>query len=129
MAVLISALLAIFVVAVILYPFLKGRLRPGSSPAPDSPAHHGRGGREQIYESIRTLQLEYELGSIEEGEYNDRLRSYRLQAASALREQGEMESELDQALEDEIGAARATRRSERGSHEQREGAEDEGPHA
>ena len=126
MAVLIAALLAVFVVAVIPYPFMKGRLRSRSAPVSDSSVDAGRGGREQIYESIRTLQLEYELGSIEEGEYKNRLRAYRLQAASALREQEEMESELDQALEEEIGVARATRRGERGSPEQREGPGDEG---
>ncbi len=112
MAVLIGALLAILVIGVVLYPFIKTRFRPSPRPSatPLPPVGEGlrvRVTREAIYEEIRTLQLEYELGSIEESEYRQQLRSYRLQAASALRDQERLEQELDRLLEEEILAARA----------------------
>ena len=110
MAFLIGGLLAILVIGVALYPFLKPLSRPATSSALDSAARVGRGGREAIYEEIKTLQLEYELGSIEEGEYQERLRVYRLEAAAALRDQERLEG-----LQEDILAARAMPGVERGS--------------
>jgi hypothetical protein len=63
MPVLIGALLAILVIAVVLYPFLGRRLRP--RPTADSRDRSGGGGPESIYEEIKTLQLEYDLGAVE----------------------------------------------------------------
>ena len=119
MAVLIAALLAILVIAVVLYPFIKGRFRSQtSSSTQDSTAQirsgspPNPGNRETIYEDIRTLQLEYELGSIEEREYQEGLRAYRLQAAAALRDQEQLEREIDRSLEEEILAARGLQENE-----------------
>ncbi len=88
MAVLIGVLLAILIIAVVLYPFLV-RLR--MKPAADSRDHLGDGRPEPIYEEIKTLQLEYELGAVEEEEYRKRLHVYRLRAAAALRDREEQE--------------------------------------
>ena len=86
MTVFISALLAFLVITVIIYPFIKARFHP-TSLAPDSLAQVGWGDREAIYEEIRALQLERELGSIDEPEYQEQLRAYRWQVAAALRDQ------------------------------------------
>ena len=89
MPVLIGTLLAILVIAVVLYPFLGRRLRP--RPTADSRDRSGGGGPESIYEEIKTLQLEYDLGAVEEEEYRKRLHAYRLRAAAALRDREERE--------------------------------------
>lgn len=107
MAVLIGALLTILVVAVILYPFIKGRFRSRTTPTLHPSAEVGRSTRDEIYDDIRTLRLEYELGSVDEEEYKERLQTYRSQAALAMRDQEQSESELDRSLEEEIQRARA----------------------
>ena len=120
MAVLIGVLLAILVIAVVVYPFVKARFQPrypltDASPAPAGlwPDRVDPGGREtMIYEEIRTLQLEHELGSIDESEYEEQLRAYRLQAAATLREQERTQQEIDLLMEKEIMAAREAIRSE-----------------
>ena len=90
MPILIGALLGILVIVIVLYPFLRGRVRPGPPIASDA----GPGSREPIYEDIKVLQLEYELGSIDEEEYGQRLRTYRLQAAASMRDEERLELEV-----------------------------------
>ena len=116
MSVLIGVLLALLAIAVVIYPFVKARFQPRSPLTSVPPDRVDPGGRETIYEEIRTLQLEYELGSIDEREYEEQLRAYRLQAASALREQ-----EIDLSVEREIMAARGTLRNGGGSQEGEKG--------
>ena len=112
MAVLIGALLAILAIGVILYPFLKARSRPRTSRPSDPDPGSVWAGRQGIYEEIKTLQLEYELGRIEEPEYHQRLRAFRLQAAGTLRDQEHLELEVERSLEEEILASRSLRGSE-----------------
>ena len=119
MPVLIGALLAILVIGVILYPFIRARLRTQRASTPDSPLEGLRGledgrrgfpdadGREEIYEDVKTLQLEYELGTIEDKEFQERLHAYRLRAAAVLRDQERLEQEMDRSLEEEILKARS----------------------
>ena len=110
MAVLIAALLAIFGMAVVLYPFLKARSRNDAPHRADPTQEDGPRSREAVYQAIRTLQLEYELGSIEEMEYRELLREYRIQAAEAIKREGSREGSmkegLDSSLEREIMALR-----------------------
>ena len=117
MAVLIGVLLAILVMAVVIYPFVKARFQPRSAPVAASPDRVDPEGHETVYEEIRTLQLEYELGGIDESEYEEQLRAYRLQAAAALRDQERTQQEIDLSMEKEIMAAREANRSEYGSPE------------
>ena len=110
MPVLIGALLALLVVGVVLYPFVKRRFGAGG-PCPSGPADGAgpvawRLRREEIYESIRSLQLEYEIGGVEEADYRDRLRAYRVQAAAVVREQERAEREVERLVEMEVGALR-----------------------
>ena len=114
MSVLIGALLAILVIGVVLYPFLRVRLGLGRAPGSgDRPGSDGGGARgtfrpEDVYEAIRTLQLEYELGGVEEAEYQERLRAYRIEAATALKDQDQAEREADQLLEQQVRALRGS---------------------
>ena len=114
MPVLIGILLAILTIGVILYPFLKARFRPQTNRTLGPPDQRARGDREAIYEDIRTLQLEYELGGVEERDYHERLRASRLQAAAALHAQEQKELELDRMLEEEILLLRVLRQDGNG---------------
>lgn len=102
MDVLIGALVAILSIAFLLYPFVKWRFAHHTPLRPGSPGRDGLDNREAIYDDIRMLQLEYELGTIEKQEYHERLRAYRLQAAAALRDQARLQFEVERSLEEEI---------------------------
>jgi hypothetical protein len=114
MPVLIGALLALLVVGVVLYPFVKRRFgvaspsggRPGDTAGPAA----WRLRREEIYESIRGLQLEYEIGGVEETDYRERLRAYRVQAAAVVREQELAEREVERLVERDVRALRGAGR-------------------
>ena len=113
MAIFIGALLAILSVAVILYPFFKARRTgPGTPPAMPDPAPLSDDEEpelESIYEAIRTLELEHQLGNIPLGLYREQLDSYRIQAAVTLKKQMESPArDADWVLEQEILVARAS---------------------
>ena len=110
MPVLMGALLALLVVVVVLYPFVKQRLDASASPgSPFEPSESPRTWqlrRQEIYDSIRSLELEYELGGVEEADYRESLRAYRVQAAALVREQEAAERELERLVELEVRALR-----------------------
>ena len=69
-------------------------------------------GLDSIYDSINTLELEYQLGNLPERQYREQLRAYRLEAATVIKaqlEQGAAPPEL--LLEQEVMASRAQIRS------------------
>jgi hypothetical protein len=113
MVIAISVLIALLAVGVVIYPFVKARFRPSDSRNVLSRNNETGAGaddyesREVIYEDIRTLQLDHDLGIIEEAEYRERMRAYRLQAASTLRDRERLEMEIDRQLEEEVLAARS----------------------
>ncbi len=125
MAIIIGTVLCLLSIAVLLYPFFKAS-RPGLvagtlenaglENAGDSPQE-----LESVYQAIRTLQLEHQLGRVPDGSYEDQLNTYRLEAAEILRtralaqtigkdasEDGGASAESEEAaLEREILLARA----------------------
>jgi hypothetical protein len=111
MAIIIGTLLTVLSILVVVYPFFRTRW-PGLD---DTGAAGGAYGNapdtldlDAIYDSIRTLQLEHQLGNIPEGLYQEQLRGYRLQAAAALRDQAALEArDEDWTLEEEVRVARA----------------------
>ena len=109
---LIIALLVIFSLGAITYPFLRKGTPPQHSSKIDPSGPTSRISREEIYEDIKGLQLERELGSVQDDEYRERMNTYRIQAARALQEQDREFTELDRALEEEILAARVESRSD-----------------
>ena len=111
MAIIIGTILTLLSILVLVYPFTRSRW-PGQNP--DSAANPAANNDpealdlEAIYDSIRTLQLEHQLGNIPAGLYQEQLRAYRLQAAVALRDQARLETrDEDWTLEEEIRVARA----------------------
>ena len=112
MALTIGAILALLSIAVAVYPFI-GRRFFASREAPGLPQEQESlaAQLEAIYDTLRTLQLERELGNIPDGLYREQLAAYRWQAARLLREQDRGSAAAkDQeggALEAEIRVARA----------------------
>ncbi len=110
MTILIGIILALLSLAIIMAPFIRSRSgRRGPRPSYTSEEVQTR--RENIYEEIRALQLDYQLGNIEEEEYQELMRARRLEAAALIRQQEEEEGRgrlerLDQELEQEIRAVR-----------------------
>ena len=121
MAIILGAILALLSVAVAVYPFLQRRFfGTSASGLRDASGKEGGGETpvlsddlESIYDAIRTLQLERELGNIPEGLYREQLNGYRMQAALVLRDRdgfrsGDTDPSLtDPSLEEEIKLARA----------------------
>ena len=111
MALIIGAALAVLSVAVIMYPFLKPRVRTGDHggvSAVDPAATEV----EPVYDAIRTLQLEYQLGKVPENLYLEQLAGYRLQAAGVLRQRAAQRTGYDEwLLEQKVLLARTALRA------------------
>lgn len=110
MTLIVGAALALFSLVIVAYPFLKSRLAAGSSQGPattvDAPPE-----LEPLYDAIRTLQLEYQLGKIPENLYREQLAGYRVQAAAVLRQSvEERQGEPEWVLEQEVLVTRAVLR-------------------
>ena len=114
MTLLVGAALAVFSLAIVVYPFLRSRLgsRDGGARAETRTAAPEL---ESIYDAIGTLQLEYQLGRIPEHLYREQLQGYRVQAATTLRRgMATREGDMDWLLEQEVLVARAALRSANG---------------
>ena len=116
-AILIGGALAGFSLSMVVYSFFRGDT--GRPQGPESSAEFTDGesdavgvGLESIYDSIDTLELDFQLGNVPADQYREELLAYRLEAAEVLREQiasGQAPPEL--VLEQDVMAARATLRS------------------
>ena len=109
MAVLIGLLLAIFSIGIISYPFFKVNRFNNISPSAhlDEPVRR----RNLIYSDIRTLELDHQLGKLEEHDYERRLQIYKISAAATFKEQEDLER-MDKAIEDSVASIRRSRRPE-----------------
>ena len=113
-AILVGAALAVFSLVIVSYSFFRG---PATSPGQRQsslppPVGDDSVGLDAIYDSIDTLELEYQLGNLPEDQYREQLQAYRLEAAAAIKrqlEQGAAPPEL--LLEQEVIASRAEIRS------------------
>ncbi len=105
MAVLAGLLLVVFCIGVALYPFLKvreSRARTASSPSSQDLVER----RRAIYADLETLELERGLGHIDDAEYEERFRGYRLAAAATFRDQELLqtaEAEVEEVISRELG--------------------------
>ena len=90
MAIFIGLALALLSIGIVIYPFLKFRrsrrvyLRaaPPAKPGPETDPT-----LESIQEAIRTLDLEFDLGSIPEGLYREQLNDYQAQISQITQRQ------------------------------------------
>jgi hypothetical protein len=110
MGLVLGAALALFSIAIVAFPFLKSRLRD-SGEVPVTAVGQEALEMESLYEAIRILRLEYELGQVPQQLYREQLQGYRLQAAAALRQRVmDREGDPEWALEQEVLTARAALR-------------------
>ena len=95
---LVFAFIAILVLA---WPIMR-RSRAAAGPAaqPDAVSEVAQR-RARIYDDIKTLALDYELGNVPAEEYNAKLAAFRLEAARALRDQEQLQ-QAQTALEDDL---------------------------
>ena len=116
MAIIVGVVLCLFSIAVLLYPFFKGsRAASGTGTPGDSDESSPE--LEEVYQAIRTLQLEHQLGRVPDSSYEEQLDAYRLEAAEILRSRAlaqesnqdpDLSGESEEAaLEREILLARA----------------------
>lgn len=116
-AILIGGALAGFSLFMVAYSFFRGD--SDRVPGPESPLESANSesdavgvGLDSIYDSIDTLELDFQLGNVPADQYREELLAYRLEAAAAIREQiegGQAPPEL--LLEQEVMDARASLRS------------------
>ena len=110
MAVTVGLLLVVFCIGVALYPFLKART---SSSRPDASLSVRElvERRQAIYADLETLELERGLRHVDETEYEERSRDYRLAAAATFRDQERLESadaEVEETISRELARWRST---------------------
>ena len=117
LAILMGSALAVFSLVMVAYSFFRdSSTNPAQANVRSSgtvkPTGEDGVGLDSIYDSINTLDLEYQLGNLPEEQYREQLRAYRLEAAAIIKaqlEHGEAPPEL--LLEQEVMAARAEIRS------------------
>ena len=111
MAIVIGVLLVVFSIGVVLYPFLKRQLHSGIAIPQSEEENEAR--RRTIYADIETLELEKGLGHVDEQEYQQKLRGYRLAAAATFRDQEALSSQqkkLSEDVDEEVNRIRRARR-------------------
>lgn len=113
LSIFFGAVLAVFSISLVAYSLVRGRragLDSSALPGSDDPALG------DIFDAIRTLELEYQLGRLPEEEFQAQFLAYRIQAANVLRDQLDAgRGDPAWVLEQEILLARSTQESARES--------------
>lgn len=85
-SIFIGAILAVFSVALVGYAFVRGH-QPGPDAGAGLPQESDDPALGDIFDAIRTLELEYQLGRMPQEEFQAQFQAYRVQAATVLRDQ------------------------------------------
>ena len=107
LAIIVGAALAAFSLVMVGYAFFRGDAPEDEDSIAPAPPSADSVGLDAIYDSIDTLELDYQLGNVPEEQYRQQLQGYRMQAAMAVKsmlERGQAPPEL--LLEQEVLAAR-----------------------
>ena len=86
MATTIGILIALLSLVILVLPFIKSRMRVTSGDVALRLDETSRL-RQAMYDNIRTLRQDYDIGNISEDDYKSQLDGYRRQAALALMEE------------------------------------------
>ena len=106
MAIVVAVALSILSLAIVLFPLVVARYgqrttREQEDASPEALEF------QSVREAIQTLRLDYDLGKVAPGQYEEQLQAYRLAAADALRRQSQAGQDAgDALLESEVLAAR-----------------------
>ncbi len=114
-SILFGAIFAVFSVALVGYAFVRGH-QPGPAAGGSVPPESDDPALGDIFDAIRTLELEHQLGRMPQEQFQTQFQAYRVQAATVLRDQ--LEAGLGDpawVLEQEILLARGAQESARGS--------------
>ena len=111
MGLIIGVVIALAAAVVVVWPFLRrgADLETAEGDTPEA-LQAVQAQREAALEELRLLRLDRELGSIDEREYEARLQQMRVRAATLLRRETLLASDLrarESEIEREIRAARA----------------------
>ena len=85
-SILFGAILAVFSAALVGYAFVRGR-RPRPAAGVNIPSERDDPALGDIFDAIRTLELEHELGRMSQEDFQSQFQAYRVQAATVLRDQ------------------------------------------
>ena len=110
MALAIAIILGILALVFVLYPLYR---RPGSKPAPSIPMlatdYEAEGAVKESVEqeqtaraAIQEVELDYQLGNIEEEDYRSLRDRYMHRALSALKSRYEREQNIDDEIEEQL---------------------------
>ena len=78
--------IALLIVGVVAWPLLVVRRRTQSVADPEPADGAASASLEDVYEAIRTLQMEHGMGRISDADFREQLDEYRRQAAMILRD-------------------------------------------
>jgi len=102
---IVGVILIIVIVAIVSSPFFPLRKRLKSYYYISDDINELLAKRDRLYEEMRILQLDYELGNLNYEDYTSQIDSHRIEAATLIQKQTKLQSkDLDQALENEIKA-------------------------
>jgi flagellar basal body-associated protein FliL len=125
--VLIGIVLGLLALAYILYPIYRANIAPSYVGAPKAaPEQHGKqqqqqtvaqshsdaslAGREEAARAaLHEVELDYQLGNIEEDEYRTLRERYLRRALVAIKSRQEREQELDNAIEEQLRTLKETK--------------------
>ena len=98
---LLGLLLALAAAALIAWPLLRAR-RAAAPPGPGAldALRETQRLRRQVYDEIRTLDLDRELGHVPNEQYEETLEAHRVRAAILLRQEERIRGELAQLMAD-----------------------------
>ena len=105
MAFILGLSFAFLAILLLAWPVLRrSRAAPDTTPS-QGPLSEVALRRSRIYDDIKTLVLDHELGNIPDQEYEEKLAAYRIDAARAIRDQEQLQqaqASLEDALESEV---------------------------
>ena len=96
---------AFVAILVLAWPILRRRRSEAARSAMPDELQEAVRQRDRVYDDIRTLVLDHELGNVPDLEYTEKLAAFRMEAARAVRDLEQLEeagSRLDDDLENEV---------------------------
>ena len=106
MPLLIGAALALICIVILAYPLFKSQ-SSGQRVRSVADGDLEPKELESVYQNIRILRLDFQMGNVAESSFREQMNDYRLQAALALRRSAEaVDGDAEQLLEHELLLAR-----------------------
>lgn len=111
MAVVVGLTFAFLAIVALAWPVLRRRRSRAAQEAPPDAIQEALRRRDRVYDDIKTLILDHELGNVPADEYAQKLAAFRIDAARAIRDLEQVRqagAEQDDELESEVLELRRT---------------------